>query len=78
MICCDDNMPFVDDKRAGAERRRSAGEGSYDPAERRRYDRRELTVQDISFFEWATHFSVYQKRQGVPQDNPVVLRKKAA
>ena len=78
MILCDDNMPFVDDKRAGAERRRNAAEMPHDPVERRRADRRELTVQDISFFEWATHFSVYQKRQGVPQDNPVVLRKKAA
>jgi hypothetical protein len=54
-------MSIVNEKRTGAERRLSNGQVSFGFPERRSGERRQMTIEDISFFEWATHFASFQR-----------------
>ena len=68
---CWQHMPFVDDKRHHVERRIAVTPMPQSFGERRLADRRQTTVRDISFIEWATYFSIFRKRLAA---SPVPLK----
>jgi hypothetical protein len=54
-------MSMVNERRTGSDRRLSKGHASFTCAERRFADRRQMNIEDISFFEWARHFASFQR-----------------
>jgi len=59
---CFEPMSIYDEKRAGRERRANAqGEPKYG-VERRSGERRQISLTEITFVEWATKFAEYLKQ----------------
>jgi len=52
-------MPIVKEKRWGRDRRQRRESIPHDFKERRRDERRQTTIREISFTEWASHFARY-------------------
>ena len=50
-------------KRSGAERRLLAGQAHVRFGERRSAERRQVTITDISFAEWVTHFAFFKQKR---------------
>lgn len=59
-------MSIVDEKRRGWDRRQRSEKIPHDFKERRQSERRQTTISEISFREWASHFARYQ--QGNPME----------
>ena len=54
-------MSIVIEKRSGRERRLVSGQPPVECGERRVDERRQTSISDIPFFEWATHFAAFQR-----------------
>lgn len=54
-------MSIVSEKRADRERRLASGCPPVGIGERRANERRQTTIADIPFIEWATHFAAFQR-----------------
>lgn len=54
-------MSIVSEKRADRERRLASGRPPVGIGERRANERRQTTIADIPFVEWAKHFASFQR-----------------
>jgi hypothetical protein len=60
-------MSTHSEKRSGADRRRNAGAPPAGLGERRRAERRQMVIAEISFFQWATQFAAFQRGLAMPK-----------
>lgn len=54
---------MFDEKRIGRERRTKNDDEREEAIERRRRHRRQVSMREISFTEWARYFAAYQRRK---------------
>ncbi len=59
---CFNPMTIFDEKRAGRERRNNPHGTPKYGVERRNGERRQISLEEISFVEWATKFAEYKKQ----------------
>ncbi len=56
-------MSHQKEKRTGSERRLIAGRAHAVFGDRRSGERRQITIADISFAEWVTHFAFFKQKR---------------
>lgn len=69
-------MSVVCEKRVGLDRRQVAGRPPAGIRERRAHERRQTTISDIPFIEWAAHFAAFKRElpSSIPASSTTIQR----